>query len=184
MTRPTTAAPPTAIETTRPTPRRFAGRLRGAMLLSLLATNTVASPAAADVFAMPEGLVSLAFVEVGSPGNPPDTNGRGAVAYRFRIARHEVTAAQWVDFLEHAGRAEPDGGLWNNDMDTERSGEGPRCEIRRAGDPGAFRYTVARDRADRPVTHVSVLDACRVCNWLHNGQGDGDTETGAYTLAG
>jgi len=184
MTRPTTAALPTALETTRPSPRGFAGRLRGAMVLSLLATVTGASPAAADVFAMPEGRVSLGFVEVGSPGNPADANGRGAVAYRFRIARHEVTAAQWVDFLEHVGRSEPDGGLWNNDMDRERSGDGPRCQIGRSGDPGAFRYAVDRDWADRPVTHVSFLDACRFCNWLHNGQGDGDTETGAYTLAG
>ena len=117
MTRPTAAALPTALETTRPTPRGFAGRLRGSISLSLLATVTAASPAAADVFAMPEGRVSLAFVEVGSPGNPADANGRGAVAYRYRIARHEVTAAQWVDFLEHVGLGSPDGGLWNNDMD-------------------------------------------------------------------
>ena len=34
------------------------------------------------------------------------------------------------------------------------------------------------------MTHVSFLDACRFCNWLHNGLGEGDTETGAYTLNG
>ena len=31
---------------------------------------------------------------------------------------------------------------------------------------------------------MSFWDACRFCNWLHNGQGDGDTEDGAYTLKG
>lgn len=32
------------------------------------------------------------------------------------------------------------------------------------------------------MTYVSFWDAVRFVNWLHNGQGDGDTETGAYTL--
>jgi hypothetical protein len=32
------------------------------------------------------------------------------------------------------------------------------------------------------VNYVSFWDACRFANWLHNGQGTGDTETGAYTL--
>lgn len=31
---------------------------------------------------------------------------------------------------------------------------------------------------------MSYFDALRFVNWLHNGQGDGDTETGAYTLLG
>ena len=35
-----------------------------------------------------------------------------------------------------------------------------------------------------PVSHVSFWDACRFWNWLHNGQGDGDTKTDAYTLNG
>ena len=35
-----------------------------------------------------------------------------------------------------------------------------------------------------PVIFVSWYDALRFANWLHNGQGSGDTETGAYTLDG
>jgi len=164
---------------------RFRGCHPPALLAAILLVSAACQAArAADLFAMPDGLKSLDMVEVGSPGNPPDANGRGAVAYRFRIARHEVTAAQWVEFLEHKGRGEPDGALWNNDMDRERSGAGARCEIRRSGEAGAFRHTVAREYADRPVTFVSFIDACRFCNWLHNGQGDGDTEDGAYTLSG
>jgi len=31
---------------------------------------------------------------------------------------------------------------------------------------------------------VDFWDALRFANWLHNGQGEGDTETGAYTLNG
>ena len=137
-----------------------------------------------DVFRMPDGLRSLELVTVGSPGNRADTNGFGAVAYAYRMGRHEVTTAQYVEFLNAKAKADPDGGLWNNDMDRSRSGEGMRCEIRRSGDPGRFVHSVAPEFANRPVSHVSFLDACRFCNWLHNGQGDGDTETGAYTLKG
>jgi formylglycine-generating enzyme required for sulfatase activity len=37
---------------------------------------------------------------------------------------------------------------------------------------------------NKPVNFVSWYDAIRFANWLHNGQGSGDTEDGAYTLLG
>ena len=37
---------------------------------------------------------------------------------------------------------------------------------------------------DKPVNYVSWYDAARFVNWLHNGQGTGGTETGAYSLSG
>lgn len=137
-----------------------------------------------DVFKMPAGLKSLEFVEVENPGNKPDKNGLGAVNYTFKIGKYEVTTAQYVEFLNAKAKATGDGSLWNNDMDKTRSGEGARCEIRRLGEPGNFQYSVAGNYSNRPVSHVSFLDACRFCNWLHNGQGNGDTETGAYDLKG
>jgi len=140
--------------------------------------------ARADVFQRPEGQVGLEFVGVGEPGNVADANGRGAVAYRYRISRHEVTTGQWVEFLNTKALADRDGGLWNNDMDSTRSGPGARCEITRQGEPGEFQHSVPTELVNRPVTHVSFLDACRFCNWLHNGQKEGDTEEGAYTLKG
>ncbi len=133
---------------------------------------------------MPAGLRSLEFVPVGDPVNPPNSRGMGAVPYPFRMGRYEVTTAQYVEFLQAKAKADPDGGLWNNDMDKSRSGQGPRCEIRRSGEKGQFQHAIEPGFANRPVTHVSFLDACRFCNWLHNGQGEGDTETGAYTLSG
>lgn len=141
-------------------------------------------PAVADVFQMPAGFRSLEMVTVGHAGNAPDTNGLGHVARPFRIGRYEITAAQYVEFLNAKARADGDGNLWNNDMDKVRSGPGPRCEIRRSGERGSYQHSVAPDYANRPVNFVSFLDACRFCNWLHNGQGDGDTEDGAYTLKG
>ena len=142
------------------------------------------SLSAADVFHMPAGLKSLELVSVGHPGNPADTNGFGSVAYPYRIGRFEVTTAQYAEFLDAKAKADADGNLWNNDMDKTRSGEGARCEIRRTGEKGSFRHAVMPEFVNRPVTHVSFLDACRFCNWLHNDQGDGDTETGAYTRHG
>jgi formylglycine-generating enzyme required for sulfatase activity len=138
----------------------------------------------ADVMSLPAGTTSLELVEVGSPGNAPDANGRGAVPYAYRIGRYEVTCAQYVEFLNLKGRASADGTLWNNDMGIVPSGEGPRCDIRRAGESGSYSYSIAPERRNLPVNCVSFQDACRFCNWLHNGQGDGDTEDGAYTLGG
>jgi hypothetical protein len=34
-----------------------------------------------------------------------------------------------------------------------------------------------------PVTWIDYSDAVRFANWLHNGQGSGSTETGAYTIS-
>jgi len=49
---------------------------------------------------------------------------------------------------------------------------------------GRYSYSVASDWANRPVSLVSYWDSCRFANWLGNGQGNCDTETGAYTLDG
>jgi formylglycine-generating enzyme required for sulfatase activity len=55
--------------------------------------------------------------------------------------------------------------------------------INRMGAPGAYRYEVIAGQEKKPVVYVSFPDAMRFVNWLHNGQGKGDTETGAYDIA-
>lgn len=150
--------------------------------------------AGADVFNLGEGLVNLETVLVGDPGNlvDPHMSGGGgyarycgAVDYSYRIGTYEVTAAQYCDFLNHKAKSDPYG-LWHPYMAqvplnyTDQKG----CNIQRHGVDGDYTYTVAADWANRPVNYVSYWSACRFTNWLHNGQADGDTETGAYTLNG
>lgn len=45
-------------------------------------------------------------------------------------------------------------------------------------------YETKPGRDNNPVDFVTWYDAVRFANWLHNGKGSGDTETGAYTLLG
>jgi hypothetical protein len=52
-----------------------------------------------------------------------------------------------------------------------------------SGAASGSKFAVKPAYANRPVVYVNFLDAFRFVNWLHNGQGSGGTETGAYTLA-
>ncbi len=158
---------------------------RAAALGAFAALLVIPLSAGADVFNLGPGLINLDMVVVGDPGNAPDTRyatpGFGSVDYAYRIGKFEVTAAQYCDFLNHKAKSDPYG-LYNKSMDTANSSSG--CNIKRTGAPGSYSYSVEIEWANRPVNFVSFWDACRFVNWLHNGQGDGDTETGAYTLNG
>jgi probable HAF family extracellular repeat protein len=130
------------------------------------------------------GLGSLITVPVGDAGNTPDTTGHGALAYGYRIGSFEVTAGQYCEFLNKVAATDPYG-LYNTEMWTDTYG----CKIQRDGSSGTFTYTVAADRANRPVNWVSWGDAARFCNWLSHGQPSGSqgtatTEDGSYYLNG
>lgn len=147
----------------------------------------------ADVFNLSPGLTNLETVVVGDADNVGELSGAGAggfgpdricgsVGYNYRMGKYEVTSAQYCDFLNHKAKSDPYG-LYSKVM-SAWSDYFPGAQIMRQGSPGTYAYSVALDWANRPVSSVSFWDACRFCNWLHNGQGDGDTETGAYTLNG
>jgi formylglycine-generating enzyme required for sulfatase activity len=51
-----------------------------------------------------------------------------------------------------------------------------------AGNAVGQKYSVKSGRDNNPVSFVSWYDAIRMANWMHNRQGSGDTEDGAYTL--
>jgi formylglycine-generating enzyme required for sulfatase activity len=157
-----------------------------AAVLGLLCLGGMAQ---ADVFNLGPGLTNLEMVRVGDRGNDGELSGSGAGGYgpdrvcgsvgdNYRIGKYEVTAAQYCDFLNCRAKSDPFG-LYNVFMETAAS---YGCSIKRGGSSGSYSYSVASDWANRPVNYISYWDACRFVNWLNNGQGDGDTETGAYTI--
>ena len=124
--------------------------------------------------------IDYPMVTVGDPGNAPDTSGHGAVKEAFRIGTYEVTIRQYAAFLNAVAKSDPYA-LWNPRMASDPNVAG----IAREGESGAYSYRVidnAGPSANRPIAHVSWFDAARFANWMHNGQGAGGTETGAYTL--
>lgn len=132
--------------------------------------------------------VTIATVPVGDPGNMADHSGSppgvGSVGYAYSIAKYEVTAGQYCEFLNAVARTDMYA-LYNTNMWSTSAG----CKIQRSGVSGDYVYSVADDYANRPVNWVSFWDACRFTNWLHNGQPVGSqtagmTETGAYALDG
>ncbi len=89
-----------------------------------------------------------------------------------------MTNAQYAEFLNAKAAADPLG-LYNPNMGSSAQGG-----ITRSGSSGSFTYAVKPGFADKPVNFVSFYDSLRFTNWLNNGQGSADTETGAYTLLG
>ncbi len=139
--------------------------------------------------------VTIDTVTIGNPGNVGELSGAGAggygpdrvcgaVDYVYKIGKYEVTAGQYVEFL-NAVAVTDTYDLYNTNMWSSSYG----CKIERSGSPGSYTYNVALDYADRPVNYVSWGDAARFSNWLHNGQpagpqGPGTTEDGSYLLDG
>ena len=145
--------------------------------LPLAAAGLLLGPAASAV--------NIDWVYIGNPGNPADTASNcfgascGAVSYAYQISKYEVTNAQYADFLNAKAASDPLG-LYNTSMGSDATFGG----ITRSGVSGSYSYSVKTGFADKPVTYVNFYDALRFSNWLNNGQGSGDTETGAYTLLG
>jgi len=121
--------------------------------------------------------ITIDTVPVGNLGNSDDTTGFGAVSYRYNIGTTEVTNAQYAAFLNEKAKSDPLG-LYNTSMGSGFGG------ISRSGSSGSHSYSAISGREDMPVNYVSWYDSIRFANWLHNGQGSGDTETGAYTILG
>ncbi|MHB1037493.1 MAG: formylglycine-generating enzyme family protein [Pirellulales bacterium] len=141
--------------------------------------------------------VTIDLVPVGNPGNVGELSGAGAggggygpdvivgaVDHVYQIGKYEVTNAQWREFLGAKAAVGDPYGLYSSNMagtygGIARSGSGT------VADP--YLYTAKGGDSNwdnRPVNFVSLWDAARFANWLHNGQGDGDTETGAYINIG
>ena len=103
------------------------------------------------------------------------------MAYAYQIGKYEVTNAQYGAFLN---AADPTGAN-ANDIYNSLMGSNLRGGITYNPDAASgAKYTIRTSMGDKPVNFVSWYDAARFTNWMHNGQGTGSTETGAYTLTG
>ena len=132
---------------------------------------------------LPLQAITIETVPVGNPGNAADMQPFGtigAVDHEFEIGETEVTNAQYVAFLN---TVDPSGAnphdIYNSKMMSDALGGVDFSAAAAAG----MKYTAKSGRADDPVVFVSFYDAARFANWLHNGQGAGGTEDGAYLLS-
>ena len=124
--------------------------------------------------------ITIPTVPIGNPGNAPDPlTGRGSVAYTYNIGATEVTNAQYAAFLNAKAKSDPFG-LYHIIMGFSVN----NSSITRSGSDGSYTYSVASGRENYPAAYTTFWNQARFVNWLHNGQGNGDTETGAYTLGG
>jgi formylglycine-generating enzyme len=136
--------------------------------------------------------VNMEMVTVGDAGNAADSNGLGSVASTYQIGKYDVTWGQYCEFLNAVAKADPYG-LYTEWMPVGGPfGSRPTYGIARSGTSGSYTYAVAgaySQAANCPINCVRWCDAVRFCNWLQNGQpvgpeGNGTTETGAYTMNG
>lgn len=121
-------------------------------------------------------VIAIDTVLVGNPGNANDPlTGFGNVNYEYRIGTTEVNNDQYAAFLSEKAKSDPFG-LYSAGMGSDRGG------ITRSGVSGSYTYAAKPNMGSKPLNFVSWYDSIRFANWLNNGQGAGDTETGAYTL--
>lgn len=147
----------------------------------------VASSVLLLLIASSASAVTMAWTSIGNPGNAcdPQPGGLfpggcfGAVGYAYQIGTYEVTNSQYAEFLNAKAASDPLE-LYNTHMDSVSDLGG----VTRSGSSGSFAYSTIPGRENTPVNYVSFYDALRFANWMNNGQGNADTETGSYTLLG
>ena len=128
--------------------------------------------------------ITIDWTTVGNPGNAADPltgSLYGAVGYSYNIGTYDVTASQYVSFLNSNDPTGADPlGLYNSNMSNATYGS----VVYTSGAASGDKYSVVSGDGNLPINYVTFYDTLRFANWLNNGQTPGSTETGAYTLLG
>lgn len=136
---------------------------------------------------MPAQAATPEWVTVGHPGNAPDilegtAYPMGAVENAFLISKYEITNTQYAEFLN---AVDPTGdnvlGLHHFGMAAPYAGGGIAVVLT---NPPGERYVLITGFENKPVVFPSWYSAIRFVNWMNNGQGAADTESGAYEIEG
>ena len=115
--------------------------------------------------------------------NPDSGINLGGVSYPFRMAKYEVTNAQYAEFLNAVARTDP------LNLYADSLGHQPWGGIIRSGVAGSYSYVAKLNYENKPVNYIDYWDALRFANWMHNGQptgaeGPATTEDVLNTIAG
>jgi formylglycine-generating enzyme required for sulfatase activity len=132
---------------------------------------TAAMPAVLFLTTAAPATVVFDWATVGNAGNSADSTTYGAVSYDYKIAKYEVTNTQYAEFLNAVAATD------SHTLFVSGGG------ITQNGSSGSYTYTVNSGKGNVPVTRVTWNSAARFINWMSNGQGSGDTETGVYDLS-
>jgi sulfatase modifying factor 1 len=125
----------------------------------VLAATMLVARAQAESITHGASTINMDFVNIGYAGNVADVSGYGAVAENFRIAKYEVTIAEFATALAADGRI----------------GNGNENYWNTAGiDPSMGHSTLIG--ANAPATYTTWQEAVKFCNWLTTG----DAYNGAY----
>lgn len=130
--------------------------------------------------------IEFTWADVADVGNPSDSlnsgsvPGIGSVDYPYRISATEVSLHQYTEFLNAVDANGSNSlGLYNANMALDPNISGIHFDTN-AASGSKYGYLGA---GNRPITYVSWTDAARLVNWLHNGEGNGATESGVYDLS-
>jgi len=140
-------------------------------------------PGPQDILVVPGGNPDEpTLMHIGYPGAAADpTTGLGNVPYHYRIARTEVTNAEYIEFLN---AIDPDGLNVRATYDSLMGSDTRGGITFNSGAASGSKYTSRIARLNKPVSFLTWWSAARYVNWLEHDRpaGGGGTETGAYDL--